>query len=393
MAIVFRSMARLAIAGSLALVVLLLPQTSGAQTGKLYSWGAFSRKATDGDAPQTVAGVPGTVVQISASNSDTYALTSAGTVWAWGGEAHGALGDDTVASSYDRTPVEVQFPAGVTIASLPSPMPFDTGMAIDTSGNVWGWGDGGIALCATKHNLKVPVMITAPALAGNVTLASGAYNHALYYTSAGTLYACGGGTDGQLGDGNLANSTAPVEVTGLPASQVTSVQSSWKDSGVLLADGTYWDWGFNTGGQLGDGATSQSDVPVEVSLPAAVDTVALGGSLSSNGQTVAILSDGSVYSWGNDADGQVGIGSFHSRETVPVKVAVPAGQTFVSVASGGAAEYAIDASGNVWAWGYNAEGQLGIGTTKNESSPVSVGLDASQLSSTAFNVAALGSSS
>jgi alpha-tubulin suppressor-like RCC1 family protein len=363
--------------------------TAGAQAGNLYSWGTFSLKASVGETPQIVAGVPGTVVQISGSDRDMYALTSAGTVWAWGGEAQGALGNGTSGSGYDYTPVQVQFPAGVSIKSLPSPMPQKTGMAIDTHGNVWGWGAAGSGdLCSTAKDKKVPQMITAPQLKGDVTLASGQNNHAIYYTSTGQLYACGNNIAGQLGDGTFTSSISPVLVTGLPAEQVISVQTSWEDSGALMADGSYWDWGYNKAGQLGDGSTSVSDVPVQVSLPAAVDTVSQGGSLSNNGQTVAILSNGSVYSWGENAYGQLGIGSNKGHKPLPVAVLVPAGTTFVSANSGGASEYAIDSTGNVWAWGQNNEGQLGIGSTANQSSPVSVGIDASQVFSIAYDVAA-----
>jgi len=362
---------------------------AGPQTGNLYSWGTFSLKAPVSETPQIVTGVPGTIVQISGSDRDMYALTSTGTVWAWGSEGQGALGNGTSGTGYVTTPVQVQFPAGVSIASLPSPMPQKTGMAIDTSGNAWGWGAGGSGdLCSTAVNKKVPQMITAPQLKGDVTLASGQNNHAIYYTSTGQLYACGNNVAGQLGDGTFTSSISPVLVTGLPAEQVISVQTSWEDSGALMADGSYWDWGYNKQGELGDGSTSVSDVPVHVSLPAAVVSVSQGGSLSNNGQTAAILSNGSVYSWGENADGQLGIGHFGHHYSLPLAVLVPAGTTFVSVNSGGASEYAIDSTGNVWAWGQNNEGQLGIGSTTNQSSPVSVGINASQVFSIAYDVAA-----
>jgi Regulator of chromosome condensation (RCC1) repeat len=362
--------------------------TAGAQSGDLYSWGTFELGQTGSDTPQIVTGVPGTIVQISGSDRDMYALTSAGTVFAWGGEADGALGNNTHGTGFTMTPVQVQFPSGVTIASLPTPMPAMTGMAIDTNGNVWGWGanEGG-ALCSTVQYNQAPVMITASQLEGDVTLATGQNNFALYYTSTGQLYGCGANVSGQLGDGTFTKSTSPVQVTGLPQEPILSLQSSWENSGALLADGSYWDWGYNANGQLGDGSTVASDVPVQVGLPAKVDVVSLGGSLSDNGQTEAILSNGLVYSWGSDKYGQLGIGTTNNSHKVPVKVLVPTGTTFVSVASGGAAQYAVDSTGDVWAWGENNVGQLGIGNTQNQSLPVSVGVDASQVFSIAFDVA------
>jgi alpha-tubulin suppressor-like RCC1 family protein len=87
----------------------------------------------------------------------------------------------------------------------------------------------------------------------------------------------------------------------------------------------------------------------------------------------------------------LGVGFDTTSEPLPLAVAVPSGTTFVSVASGGASEYAIDNTGDVWAWGKNAEGQLGIGSTKHKESPVSLGIDASQVVSIAWDVAAFSS--
>ena len=319
-----------------------------------------------------------------------YALTASGRVWAWGGQATGALGNGTTGTGFIYKPVLVKFPVGVKIKSLPVPMPAMTGMAIDMGGNVWGWGAAlGGALCSTKENMLVPHEVTAPELKADVLLASGQNNFALYYTSKGKLYGCGANVAGQLGNGTYTNSDSPVRVVGLPAGvKVTSVQTSWENSGALLANGTYWDWGYNEGGQLGDNSKASSDVPVKVSLPAGVNTVSLGGSLSNNGQTLAILSNGSVYSWGTDQYGQLGAGYVHGHEGLPVPVVVPMGITFVSVSSGGAAEYAVDSTGDVWAWGDNNVGQLGIDNTVSQSSPVSVGLQANQVCSIAFDVAA-----
>jgi alpha-tubulin suppressor-like RCC1 family protein len=363
---------------------------AGAQNGhSYYFWGTFAQHTSGSSTPETIAGVPGKIIQISGSDRDMYALTSAGTVYAIGSETNGALGNDTSGMGFDYTPVEVQFPANVTITSLPSPMPQKTGMAIDSKGDVWYWGaSGGGDLCSTKVNQKVPIMVTAPQLVGDVTLASGQNNHSIFYTSSGTLYACGRNTAGELGDGTTTSSITPVKVVGLPDEQIVAVGTAWENSGALLADGTYYDWGWNTAGQLGNGTTTASDVPVEVNLPASVTTISEGGSLSDNGQTVAVLSNGEVYSWGTDQYGQDGEGFDNGHEASPVLVQVPAGVSFVSVNSGGASEYAIDSTGNVWSWGQNNEGQLGIGSTQNQDVPTSVGLDASQVFSTAFDVVA-----
>jgi alpha-tubulin suppressor-like RCC1 family protein len=208
------------------------------------------------------------------------------------------------------------------------------------------------------------------------------------FDSNGHVYACGSGEGGVLGNGSTATSSKPTAVVGLPSTaRVAALSSSWEGSGVLLSDGSYYDWGYNAAGQLGDGSTVNSDVPVEVKLAAAVRQVFQGGSGATNGQTVAILANGSVWAWGNNKKGQLGDGSAVSSD-VPVRVDVPAGVTFVTVNSGGYSCYAIDRSGRLWAWGGNENGQLGTGNgVRIETRPVDVGIHLTQVSSTASNVA------
>jgi alpha-tubulin suppressor-like RCC1 family protein len=223
-----------------------------------------------------------------------------------------------------------------------------------------------------------------------VTLATGARTHSLFY-SHGRVYACGDGAAGVLGSGSNASSSKPVAVVGLPNDvRVVSLGSSWEGSGALLGNGSYYDWGYNAAGQLGDGNKANSDVPVIVKLPSAVRQVSQGGSGQNNGQTVVVLSDGTVWSWGNNQHGQLGNGS-RTDSDVPLAVDVPSGVHFLKVNSGGYACYAIDSSGRLWAWGGNDNGQLGIGSDQRiETRPVDVGIHLEQVSSTASNVGALG---
>lgn len=128
-------------------------------------------------------------------------------------------------------------------------------------------------------------------------------------------------------------------------------------------------------------------MPVKVKLPAAVRQVFQGGNGATNGQTIAILTNASVWAWGDNQKGQLGDGSRASFD-VPVTVTVPAGVTFVKVNSGGYSCYAIDGSGRLWTWGGNDNGKLGTGSgTGIETKPVDVGIRLTQVSSTASNVA------
>jgi len=298
---------------------------------------------------------------MSTSNAATYVLTSAGAVWAFGAGGSGELGSGGTADSF-TTPVRVQFPAGVTIASLPDQSSMDTALAIDSTGHVWGWGKNGSGeLClGTTHKQLKPVELP---LSG-VTLATGGGGHGLYDAS-GTLYACGDNAAGELGDdGYFTNATTPMPVTGLPDEPITTVVSSYRGSGALLADGTYWDWGMNNLGQLGIGTKADGAVPVQVPLPASVTQVTQGGSSGINGQTLVVLSTGKVYGWGANDQGQLCGDTIASPVVSPTKIVPPVGVAWTKAASGGSTSYLIDAAGNLWACGRGSNGQIGQGTTK-----------------------------
>jgi alpha-tubulin suppressor-like RCC1 family protein len=349
-------------------------------------WGEYfgDHKSADGDettSPAPIA-LPAPVRQLATSNSTQYALLANGQVWAWGQGTNGQLGDGGHGNSF-TTAVQVRFPAGVSIAFLPQDAnPYDSAMAVDTSGQAWGWGlnKHGEFCNGTTRASDVPEQIPLP---GHVTTLAGANAHALY-DAGGTVYTCGANHQSQA--------DYPVPVKGLPPGvAVAELVSGFGNAGALLANGQYYDWGDNAQGQLGNGTTSAgaTSKPQHVSLPAPVAQVYQGGSAPGNGQTLVILTDGALYAWGANAYGQLGTGDTGNADA-PVPFSPPAGVTYATVATGGATSYAIDTHGNVWAWGEGAVGELGNGTERNSRKPVKIISGAGMVSTTASSAAAAG---
>ena len=329
--------------------------------------------------------LPGSVAEVATSNSSQYALLTNGSVYAWGLGNAGQLGDGATKNSFTK-PVRVRFPAGVKIASLPSDvMPFDTGLAVDTKGNVWGWGDNqGGELCLGNHQKHLtPVRLPF----SHVTAVAGAFDHALY-DAKGQVWACGLNSLGELGDGTIKSSSWPFKVKGLgPSAHVVFLVAAFANSGALLADGKYLDWGANGEGQLGIGTLKKklSDVPVTVPLPTRARQVTQGGSAPGNGQTLALLTNGRLYAWGYDGQGQLGDGKTAARSS-PELITPPSGVTYRAVASSGGTSYGISKTGKVYAWGGGQEGQIGNGTTESSFTPVKVASGATGISATADDV-------
>jgi alpha-tubulin suppressor-like RCC1 family protein len=349
-------------------------------------WGSFfddSNANADTQVRPAAISLPGTVAEVGSSNAAEYALLTDGSLWAWGLGGQGELGNGLLASSFAR-PVRVVFPAGVKIAWIPTDvMPYNTALAVDTTGHVWGWGDDAIGeLCLGSSGIQsAPVELPF----SDVTAVAGAADHDLYDAN-GTVYACGQNVDGDLGDGKTTNTSTPVKVAGLHGRRVVRLVTSFANSGALLADGEYFDWGYNDDGQLGDGNPGRwSDVPVQVPLPGRVTQVALGGSIWGNGQTLVRLADGSLWDWGSNYAYQLGIGN-RDWQPSPVRFYAPRGVTYRALASGSATAYAISATGAVYAWGTSKVGQAGNGTLAMAVPPTVVATGATLISATANNV-------
>ena len=294
------------------------------------------------------------------------------TLSAWGGNRDGQLGNGTTADS--STPVQVSDLVGVRGAAGGQ----GHSLALKDDGKVWGWGR-----YPGNTDSSTPVQVTDPndpsGYLSGVQAVAARYSHALALKNDGTVWAWGGNDHGELGNGTTAFSSTPVQVTDPndPSgylSGVRAIAASGYHSQALKNDGTVWAWGANFYGQLGNGTTTNSSTPVQVSGLDGIEAIAAGAGES---HSLALRNDGTVWAWGSNAvaarrriSGQLGREDITESST-PVEVGNLDGVE--AIAAGYCHSLALKDDGTVWAWGLNLMGVLGTGTTyEHSSTPVQV---------------------
>jgi len=353
--------------------------------------------------------VPGTATtNIAGGEEHSLALKADGTVWAWGGNSAGQLGDGT----YTRRTTPVQSGLGgvtaITCGAYHS-------LALKSDGTVWAWGSNGYGQLGdgTYTMRTTPVQVSG--LNGVTAITCGAY-HSLALKSDGTVWAWGGNNYGQLGDGTYTDRTTPVQVSGLGG--VGAISGGYYHSLALKSDGTVWAWGLNNYDQLGDGTYTNRTTPVQVHMvtPSGDSVSFLSGVTAIEGggvQSLALKSNGTVWKWGgfsyknsstlydSVAEQVSGLSSItaissandatfalKSDDTVwwweNIRYAQSGGGTeytpvqvsglsdVTAIEGGGLHALAVKSDGTVWAWGDNQYGQLGDGTTTDSNIPVQV---------------------
>lgn len=294
------------------------------------------------------------------------ALKSDGTVWTWGGNGSGQLGDG---STNDRVaPMQVTGLTSVVAVAAGS----SHSAAVKSDGTVWTWGANGTGQLGdgTISNRLLPVQVTG--ITGIVDIVAGS-GHTMALKSDGTVWAWGTNVAGQLGDGTTTQRNAPVQIGTL--ANVAFLAAGTDHSVAVKADGSVWSWGKNDAGQTGDGTTSNRSTPAQVAGLASIIEAAAGTS-----HTMALKTDGTVWTWGSNASGQLGDGTTTQR-AAPVQAS---GLTGIStIAAGSDHSVAIKSDGSVRTWGNNATGQIGDGTTTNRTAPVAVNGPASIVATSA----------
>jgi alpha-tubulin suppressor-like RCC1 family protein len=307
------------------------------------------------------------------AGSEQIILKSDGTVWDWGFNLHAQLGNGTIGTNNDTDmPGQVLGQGGVGyLNSLAAIIGGEShNMALKTDGTVWCWGwnyfgqlgDGSANWGNTTNYSTSAVKLFSLT---SVAFLGGRGYHNLAVKTDGTIWAWGCNWYGQLGDGttNLLGTNTPVQVIGL--TNPIAISGGGFYSMALMSNGTVWTWGNNTYGQLGDGTTNNRTAPVQVIGLSNVVSISCGWI-----HALAVRSDGTAWSWGDNVSSELGIGTSGGISTVPMQV-VGLGNV-VSVSGGDLSSMARRADGTVWKWGQNAFGELGIGTSDTNAHPLAV---------------------
>jgi alpha-tubulin suppressor-like RCC1 family protein len=331
--------------------------------GTLWSWGLNSSGQL-GNGTNTTAYLPAQVgtttnwVAISAGNGHSLAIKSDGTLWAWGRNTDGQLGNGFNVNLN----IPVQIGTDTDWQSIAAGDEYST--AIKTNGTLWAWGDNAYGQLGDGSitDKNTPTKITSDT---NWQFVSAGTFHTLAIKTNGTLYSWGRNQYGQLGDGNasILNTLIPTQV---------GLDNAWSNIAAGLShsvgsktDGSLWTWGYNLTGQLGDGTTVDKPNPTNISAVSGCEIVSKGQQ-----HTIIKKSDGSFWSWGSNSVGQLGDGT-NTQRLIPTSV-FGSSTNWIAVSSRVSHTVGIRTDGSIWSWGSNAFGQLGTGLGPSLNVPTKV---------------------
>lgn len=333
-------------------------------SGNAYSWGynVTGQLGISSTTPKSSPTLMGSSAwkMISTQNTSSLGIRSDGTMWAWGDNTYGQLGTNfgTSYSSPIQTGSATTWKT-VSVGSLST-------LAIKTDGTLWFWGNVPTPMTLPAGNIvSTPVQIGSGIIWKNV--GNGFFNGTAIQQD-GSLWIWGSNDYGQMGDGTQSALpvSIPVQVAGGPWK---SVSCQWYTVYAIKTDGSMWSWGYSSNYESGLNTNFAVLTPQKIGTENNWSTVT-GITTVNSGVGIAIKTDGTIWSWGNDQP-LLGQGTTNALFTSPTQIGTLANWQSVVI---GACVAAIKTDGTLWTWGYNVYGELGAGSSGiNYSSPIQVG--------------------
>jgi alpha-tubulin suppressor-like RCC1 family protein len=298
--------------------------------------------------------------QVSAGFEHSLGVRCNGTTWAWGSNTNGRLGDGTTVARTSPVSVVGGFTDWCQVSAG-----YSHSLGVRCNGTAWAWGVNGLGRLGdnTITDRSSPVSVV-----GGFTdwrQVSGGWCHSLGVRTNGTLWTWGCNNYGQLGDNTTTNRSSPVLVAG-GFTDWCQVSGGWCHSLGVRCNGTAWAWGGNCRGRLGDNTTINRSSPVLVAGGFTDWCQVSGGSDHSLG----VRCNGTAWAWGCNGQGRLGNGN-EVNQTSPVSV-IGGFSDWCQVSGSRYYSLGVRCNGTVWAWGFNSFGRLGDNTTVSKSSPVLV---------------------
>ena len=252
-------------------------------------------------------------------------------------------------------------------------------IALNGRAYCWGSGNSGKLGNGSTASSRVPVAVnTSGVLAGKtIKQISAGENHTCAIASDNRAYCWGSNKNGQLGNGSTADSNVPVAVNmsgALAGKTIKQMSTGYSSTCAIASDNRAYCWGSGNNGQLGNGSTADSRVPVAVNMSGALAGKTLKQILAGGDHGCVVASDDKMYCWGLNNNGELGNNS-SVNSSVPVAVnadGVLAGKTIRQMSAGFSSTCAVDSGYGIYCWGYNSNGQLGNNSTNNSRVPTYV---------------------
>ena len=332
------------------------------EKGKIWSWGDNSEGQLGNGKSNEVVIKPTKInsdteyVQVVANGGFSLALDREGNIWTWGQNINGQLGNGDSGGYGKNVLIPTRITNGIKYTQIETTT--NGGVALDSEGNIWTWGSNSYGQLGNGSKGEAVLVPTKVTNGVKYTQISGGSSNVLALDSEGNLWTWGYNYHGQLGNGlsgTNANVLVPTKITnGIKYTQI----SAGIHCLALDNEGNIWSWGYNSDGQLGNGLEGEDVlIPTKVTNGTKYIQIEVGYGRNS----LALDSEGNIWSWGDNGDGELGNGKRKENVLIPTKVT--SGKKYVQISTGNGTSLALDEEGNIWGCGENDYGQLGLEQT------------------------------